>query len=184
VGGNQDLKVDVRVIAATNRDLKEEVKKGGFREDLFYRLNVLAVELPPLRERVGDIPLLAEYFAQRFASEFRKPVRGVHKDAMALLVSYSWPGNVREFRNSIERAVLLCEREQLSRDAFSTLEKGSTLSADIALPAEGINLEQLERSLVQQALERTKGNQTQAAKLLGLNRDQIRYRIEKFGLSR
>lgn len=184
VGGNQDLRVDVRVIAATNRDLKEEVKTGGFREDLFYRLNVLTVELPPLRERVGDIPLLAEYFTQRFADEFRKPVRGVDKEGLKLLTGYSWPGNVREFRNAIERAVLLCERHVLSRESFSSLNKGGALRDDIELPAEGVNLEQLERSLVVQALERTKGNQTQAAKLLGLNRDQIRYRIEKFGLSR
>jgi two-component system, NtrC family, response regulator AtoC len=182
VGGNLDLRVNVRVIAATNRDLKAEVKKGGFREDLFYRLNVLTVELPALRERVGDIPLLGEYFAQRFAEEFRKLVKGIDRDALELLKTYNWPGNVREFRNAIERAVLLAEGEMLTRQLFASLEKGAPLAADMALPAEGVNLEELERSLVTQALERTKGNQTRASKLLGINRDQMRYRIDKFGL--
>ena len=182
VGGNLDIKVDVRVIAATNRDLRKEIKQGGFREDLFYRLNVLSVELPALRERVGDIPLLGEYFVARFAEEFRKQVKGISKDVIDLLAAYPWPGNVREFRNAIERAVLLCERERLTRDLFAGLDKAAELSADLKLPAEGVKLDELERSLVVQALERTKGNQTRAAKLLGLNRDQIRYRIEKFGL--
>lgn len=183
VGGNNDIKVDVRVVAATNRDLQEEVKKGGFREDLFYRLNVLTVELPPLRERVGDIPLLGEYFAHRFSEEFRKPIKGFDKPAMKLLTEYSWPGNVREFRNAIERAVLLCDRESLCAESFGALNKPLELNGDITLPPAGVNLDDLERSLVVQALERTNGNQTQAAKLLGLNRDQIRYRIDKFGIS-
>jgi two-component system response regulator AtoC len=182
VGGNVDLHVNVRVIAATNRDLKARVKEGGFREDLFYRLNVLTVELPPLRERVGDIPLLGEYFAQRFREEFRKPVKGFDEKALDLLKAYAWPGNVRELRNAIERAVLLAEGEVLTRPLFASLEKGAAISTDMALPAEGVKLEDLERSLVAQALERTRGNQTRAAKLLGINRDQMRYRIEKFGL--
>ncbi|MCA8919970.1 MAG: sigma-54-dependent Fis family transcriptional regulator, partial [Planctomycetes bacterium] len=182
VGGNKDLKVDVRVIAATNRELQHEVKKGGFREDLFYRLNVLTVELPPLRDRVGDIPLLAEYFAHRFSEEFRKPIKGFDKPAIKLLTEYTWPGNVREFRNAIERAVLLCDREMLCVESFGALKKPVELDADLALPPAGVKLDDLERSLVVQALERTNGNQTQAAKLLGLNRDQIRYRIEKFHL--
>ena len=131
---------------------------------------------------MGDIPLLGEYFAQRFAEEFRKPIRGIDKPALKLLQEYPWPGNVREFRNAIERAVLLCEGEQLTAADFSNLAKGAGLSADFELPQGGIKLDELERSLVVQALERTKGNQTQAAKLLGINRDQIRYRIEKFGL--
>lgn len=182
VGGNRDLKVDVRVVAATNRILQEEVKNGAFREDLFYRLNVLTVELPPLRERVGDIPLLGEYFAHRFSEEFRKAVKGFDKDALELLQAYSWPGNVREFRNAIERAVLLCDRESLCSEAFSAIDSSTELNSDIVLPAGGVNLDDLEKRLVEQALERTDGNQTQAAKLLGLNRDQIRYRIDKFDL--
>ena len=182
VGGNNDQKVNVRVVAATNRNLQDEVKKGGFREDLYYRLNVLTIELPPLRERVGDIPLLGEYFAQRFSVDFRKPIQGFDKDALKLLQDYPWPGNVRELRNAIERAVLLCDRDQLCREAFAAIDKPAELHADMTLPPAGVNLEKLERSLVVQALERTKGNQTQAAKLLGINRDQMRYRIEKFGL--
>ncbi len=182
VGGNKDIRVNVRVVAATNRDLREEVKQGRFREDLYYRLNVMAVELPPLRERMGDIPLLAEYFAQRFSEEFRKPVKGLDPKALELLQIHPWQGNIREFRNAIERAVLLSDGEMLTRDLFSALERPGELSTEVALPQTGINLEDLERSLVVQALERTNGNQTRAAKLLGLNRDQIRYRIEKFGL--
>lgn len=182
VGGNHDIKVDVRVVAATNRNLQQEVSGGGFREDLFYRLNVLTVELPPLRDRVGDIPLLAEYFAHRFSEEFRKPIRGFDKMALGLLSEHVWPGNIREFRNTIERAVLLCDGEVLTPSDFSSLRKGAPLAADVELPQGGVNLDELERSLVIQALERTSGNQTQAAKLLGLNRDQIRYRIEKFNL--
>jgi two-component system, NtrC family, response regulator AtoC len=182
VGGNGDIHVNVRVIAATNRDLAEEVKRGRFREDLFYRLNVMSVELPPLRARVGDVPLLAEYFIQHFAAEFRKPPREIDRRALELLTTYPWPGNVREFRNAIERAVLLCDGEILTREDFPVLVTPSEVRGGIELPPGGICLEELERGLVVQALERANGNRTRAAKLLGLNRDQIRYRIDKFHL--
>ena len=183
VGGAQDVKVDVRVIAATNRSLQEEVKKGRFREDLFYRLNVMALELPPLRDRQGDVPLLVEHYIDNFNTEFRKKIRGVSPGAMAALRAYPWRGNVRELRNAVERAMLLAEGNELDESHFPMPSAAEgELSTGMGLPGEGINLEALERSLVVQALERSGWNQTKAATLLGLNRDQIRYRIEKFDL--
>ena len=183
VGGAQDVKVDVRVIAATNRSLQEEVKKGRFREDLFYRLNVMAVELPPLRDRKGDVALLVDHYIDSFNTEFRKKIRGVTPAAMTALQAYPWRGNVRELRNAVERAMLLAEGNELNDSHFPMLSASeSELSTAMGLPVEGINLEALERSLVVQALERSGWNQTRAATLLGLNRDQIRYRIEKFDL--
>jgi len=183
VGGVQDLKIDVRVIAATNRSLQEEVKKGRFREDLFYRLNVMAVELPPLRGRKGDVAMLVDHYVDLFNTEFRKKIRGVAPAAMAALQAYPWRGNVRELRNAVERAMLLAEGNELNESHFPMLSASEgELSTAMGLPGEGINLEALERSLVVQALERSGWNQTKAATLLGLNRDQIRYRIEKFDL--
>jgi DNA-binding NtrC family response regulator len=183
VGGAQDVKVDVRVIAATNRSLQEEVKKGHFREDLFYRLNVMSVELPALREHRADIPLLINHYVDIFNTEFRKKIRGVAPAAMQALQSYHWRGNVRELRNAVERAMLLAEGNELNESHFPMLTvSDAELSTGMGLPPEGINLEALERSLVVQALERSGWNQTRAATLLGLNRDQIRYRIEKFEL--
>ncbi len=181
VGGLTDIHVDVRVIAATNRNLDEEVKTGKFREDLFYRLQVMPVHLPALRERRGDIPLLAGYFVDRFNREFRKRVQGLRPATIALLSQYQWPGNIREMRNAIERAMLLADGDWLEPEDFTTLTRSVT-SAQFKLPPEGVNLEDLERQLVIQALERAGGNQTQAAQLLGINRDQVRYRLEKFGL--
>jgi transcriptional regulator with PAS, ATPase and Fis domain len=183
VGGLSDLRVDVRVVAATNRDLEEEVKANKFREDLFYRLQVMPIHLPPVRERKGDIPLLAGYFIDRFNREFRKRVRGLSPSATQLLQQYPWPGNVRELRNAIERAMLLIDREWLEPDDFTTLTR-TVAPTQFRLPAEGVNLEDVERQLLQQALERAGGNQTHAAQLLGINRDQVRYRIEKFGLGK
>ena len=181
VGGLTDIRVDVRVIAATNRNLEEEVKAGTFREDLFYRLQVMPVVLPSLRERRGDVELLAKFYISRFNGEFRKHVRGLSTAAQELLDRYTWPGNVRELRNAIERAMLLADRPQLEPQDFTTLTR--TVSAThFTLPAEGVNLEEVERQLVVQALERANNNQTRAAELLGLNRDQVRYRMEKFGL--
>ena len=181
VGGLTDIRVDVRVIAATNRDLDKEVKEGTFREDLFYRLQVMPVVLPSLRERRGDVELLAKFYITRFNGEFRKHVRGLSTAALELLDRYTWPGNVRELRNAIERAMLLADRPQLEPEDFTTLTR--TISAThFRLPAEGVNLDEVERQLVVQALERANNNQTRAAELLGLNRDQVRYRMEKFGL--
>ena len=185
VGGAADIKVDVRVIAATNRSLQDEVKKGHFREDLFYRLNVMAVPLPPLRDRRDDIPRLLQFYVDSFNLEFRKKIRGVTPGALKALQAYQWPGNVRELRIAIERAMLLTEGSELTESHFSMLTAADAeLSTGMGLPTTGLNLEELERSLVVQALERSGWNQTKAATLLGLNRDQIRYRIEKFKLEK
>jgi DNA-binding NtrC family response regulator len=184
VGGVADIRVDVRVIAATNRTLQDEVKKGRFREDLFYRLNVLPIVLPPLRARAEDVPALIAYFVDVYNAEFKKRVRGVTDEAMRRLQTYGWPGNIRELRNAVERAMLLVEGDMLTADQFPVVTSGPRLSEGVELPPTGIDLEQLERSLVVQALERCGWNQTRAATLLGLNRDQIRYRIEKFKLER
>jgi two-component system response regulator AtoC len=183
VGGAADVRVDVRIVAATNRDLEEEVRQGRFRSDLFYRLNVLPVAIPPLRARAEDVPLLVEYFIDRFNTEFRKNVLGASTAAYAALQHYAWPGNVRELRNLVERAMLLAERDRLEVRDFDGLTDRRESADPFELPAGGVDFEQLERSLVHQALRRCAGNQTQAARLLGLNRDQIRYRIEKFSLS-
>jgi two-component system, NtrC family, response regulator AtoC len=183
VGGAADIHVDVRVIAATNRNLEEEVAKGRFRSDLFYRLNVLPISLPPLRNHAEDVPLLVEYFIDAFNGEFRKRVLGASPAAYTALQRYGWPGNVRELRNVVERAMLLSDGERLEARDFATLTSTAGSGGDFELPANGVDLEQLERNLVIQALRRSNGNQTRAAALLGLNRDQIRYRIDKFGLT-
>jgi transcriptional regulator with PAS, ATPase and Fis domain len=184
VGGLTDIRVDVRVIAATNRNLDEEVQKGKFREDLYYRLNVLPIELPPLRERAEDISVLAKSFVAAFNQEFRKRVQGFEPDALQALQRYHWPGNVRELRNAVERAMLLAEGPTLTIAHFPMLATRPTGTQRFQLSPAGVNLEELERDLVVQALDQTHGNQTKAAALLGLNRDQIRYRIEKFSLGK
>ena len=185
VGGSADIRVDVRVIAATNRNLQEEVKQGRFREDLFYRLNVLPIVLPPLRDRADDIPRLVAFYVDVYNAEFKKKIRGVTPEAMEQIRRHPWPGNIRELRNAIERAMLLSDGPVLEASDFSaggavTMKLGEA----VELPAAGLDLEQLERSLVVQALQRTGWNQTKAAALLGLNRDQIRYRVEKFQLEK
>jgi two-component system, NtrC family, response regulator AtoC len=186
VGGAGDIRVDVRVIAATNRNLEDLVQQGKFRDDLYYRLNVLRVEVPPLRVREDDVALLAQHFIEVFSKEFKRPVHGMTRATEAVLKAYTWPGNVRELRNLVERAMLLCEGEMLQPSDFESLHPARSQSAaglsGFALPAEGVNLEEVEKSLVVQALERAGGNQTRAATMLGLHRDQIRYRVEKFGL--
>jgi two-component system response regulator AtoC len=181
VGGLTDIRVDVRVIAATNRNLEAEVEAGRFRADLFYRLQVMPVQLPSLRERRGDLPVLAAYFIDLYNREFRKRVRGLSPAAAKVLEQYQWPGNIRELRNAIERAMLLMDGEWLEPEDFSGLTRSVT-AAQFKLPPEGLNLEEVERQLLVQALERAGGNQTRAAELLGINRDQVRYRVEKFGL--
>jgi two-component system, NtrC family, response regulator AtoC len=182
VGGLADVRVDVRVVAATNRDLEKEVKSGKFREDLFYRLQVMPVVLPPLRERKGDVVRLANFYIDQFNREFRKKIQGLSPAAVSLLEQYQWPGNVRELRNAIERAMLLVDRSYLEPQDFTLTRSISPV--EFTLPPEGVRLEDVERQLLTQALERAGGNQTQAAQLLGINRDQVRYRIEKFGLAK
>jgi len=181
VGGLADLRVDVRVIAATHRDLEQLVQEGKFREDLFYRLQVMPIVLPALRERRGDIPLLVNYFVDRFNREFKKKVTHVSAAAMKVLEEYGWPGNIRELRNAIERSMLLIDGHTLEPSHLTMLAR-TVSNARFQLPPEGVKLEELERQLLVQALERSGGNQTQAGELLGINRDQVRYRIEKFSL--
>ncbi|MDQ3213698.1 MAG: sigma-54 dependent transcriptional regulator [Acidobacteriota bacterium] len=183
VGGAQDIHVDVRVVAATNRNLEEEVANGRFRSDLFYRLNVLPIRLPALREHPDDVPVLVKFFIDNFNTEFKKRITGISPSAEALLRGYGWPGNVRELRNVVERAMLLATANRLEPRDFGALTIARSSGDLFDLPAAGVSLEELERSLVVQALKRAGGNQTKAAALLGLNRDQIRYRIEKFGLA-
>jgi two-component system response regulator AtoC len=184
LGGSVDIRADVRIVAATNVDLQQAVRDGAFREDLYYRLAVLTVELPPLRDRSGDIERLVEHFVARFAREFHKRVERVSEGALAALAAHPWRGNVRELRNVVERAVLLGDRAVLGRSDFPPLDapEREEVSGVFTLPAAGVSLEAVERSLVVQALDRARGNRTVAASLLGLNRDQIRYRVAKFGL--
>jgi two-component system response regulator AtoC len=184
VGGAGDIRVDVRVIAATNLDLEEAVAQGKFREDLFYRLNVMQVQLPPLREHPSDIPLLLNFYIDQFNREFRKQVRGASPDALELLRGYRWPGNIRELRNAVERAMLLADGSWLEPEHFPMTVARRSADGRFDLPEDGVSLEQVERELVTQALQRTGWNHTKAAALLGLNRDQIRYRVEKFGLEK
>jgi two-component system, NtrC family, response regulator AtoC len=184
VGGASDIRVDVRVIAATNRNLEEEVRANRFREDLFYRLNVLPIKLPPLRAHVDDVPDLVSFYVDAYNREFKKTVRGASAAAMRALTSYGWPGNVRELRNAVERAMLLAEGEYLEPADFP-IATAATAGGHhkFELPPGGVDLDEVERSLVTQALERAGWNQSRAATLLGMNRDQIRYRVEKFGLT-
>ena len=184
VGGAADIGVDVRVIAATNQDLEQKARDGTFRKDLFYRLDVLPVRLPPLRDRAGDVPVLVRFFVDGFNREFRKRVEDIDPEAIEALQRHAWPGNVRELRNVVERGVLLSEGNRLTERDFPMLRPRDGSPTGVTLPPAGTNLEAIERDLVMQALERTGWNQTRAAALLGLNRDQIRYRIEKFALRR
>jgi len=184
LGGVTDVHVDLRVVAATNVDLEAAVREGRFRTDLFYRLNTFPIVIPPLRERIEDIPILVKSFVDRFNREFNKKVERIDDEALAVLERHPWPGNVRELRNAIERAMILGQPPvlRISDFAFSLADpqrrKGDRI---LELPAEGLDVEALERDLVRQALDRVQGNQSRAAQLLGMTRDQIRYRIEKYG---
>ncbi|MCW8140388.1 MAG: sigma-54-dependent Fis family transcriptional regulator [Planctomycetota bacterium] len=186
VGGRVDIRPDVRIIAATHRDLQQDIAEGRFRADLYYRLAVLSVHLPPLRDRADDIELLAKYFVDRFNREFHRSVRSVSRQALKMLQTHPWPGNIRELRNAIERAVLLSDGDELTIDHFQFIcppQQAGKKDGDFRLPPGGIVFQDLERELMVQALERARGNQTRAAELLGMTRDQIRYRIAKFKLN-
>ena len=185
VGGVHDIEVDVRVIAATNRNIDKLVEEGKFREDLYYRLNIIPVHLAALRQRGGDIMLLARHFAARFSGEFRKPITELRPDAEHKLMSYTWPGNVRELRNALERAVLLSKHDYLDAGDLvlgRATDQPTEAIAGLRLPPGGVDLARVEEQLVRQALDRTGGNQTHAAGLLRLSRDQLRYRLQKYGL--
>jgi DNA-binding NtrC family response regulator len=199
VGGLKDVPLDVRVIAASNRNLKADSEDGRFRLDLYYRLSIIQIEVPPLRNRGEDVLILAEHFIEHFKEQMRKRIRGITPEVAEVFRHYRWPGNVRELRNVIERVMILEDGDvitttylpgDLFSDATSTAPLEATdysppqataAAADplVSLPAEGIPLDQVEMSLVRQALERSGGNQTRAAELLGISRGQLRYRLKK-----
>ncbi len=211
VGGVRDIAVNVRVIAASNRDLERAVRDGQFRQDLYYRLAIISIFLPPLRERREDVLPLVEYFLERYNRRFRKSVRGITDPTRKLLLKHDWPGNVRELKNAIERAMILEDDEELNPDylpfavgqtnnpftAFEMSSRGgsapeapgaplpdSRTLPELRIPEGGTSLEAVERALVEMALQRANGNQTQAARLLDISRDALRYKLKKFGLMR
>jgi two-component system, NtrC family, response regulator AtoC len=203
VGGIRDMQVDVRVIAASNRDLEKAVREGQFRQDLYYRLAIIAIFIPPLRERKEDIQPLVDFFIERYNRKFKKSVRGITEDTRRLLLAHTWPGNVRELKNTIERAMIL-EEEPLLRPVylpFSVADSGGltvferTSSSDgghalpngrmlprLYIPEGGTSLEEVEHAMVELAMRQANGNQTHAAKLLDISRDALRYKLKKFGL--
>ena len=189
VGGNREEAIDVRIIAATNRDLGTAVERGGFREDLYYRINVIPIHLPPLRQRRDDIPLLADFFVKKCSREMGLPEKRVSPEAMHYLESYDWPGNVRELENAIERALALSAGETLTAEDVPSqlLSRVKQPAAGIYLPADGVELEefldQIRRQLMSEALDRTNGIQTQAAELLGVTFRSFRYYAKKLGLT-
>jgi two-component system response regulator PilR (NtrC family) len=191
VGGTEDIRVDVRIMAATNKELEEAVKEKRFREDLFYRLNVIQIKLPPLRDRREDIQILANHFLKKYSQELSKNISNISPEALQILLNYEYPGNVRELQNIIERAVALESSPDLTAHNLSSylseqplLRKGAI---DIEIPNEGIDLEKmvedLERTLLLKALDRTKGIKKKAAELLHINFRSMRYRLEKYGLN-
>ena len=185
VGGTTDLTVDARLVAATNRELATEVEEGRFREDLYYRLRVFPVEIPPLRHRREDIPDLARTFVDQYNAEFGKKVREISPEAMELLEKHPWPGNVRELKNVVERAVLLTEDDVLTVGSLPPEVRGERSGDSDLLPEfgpEGVDMEELERQLLIEALNRSGGNRTEAGRLLGLSRHQIRNRLKKYGV--
>jgi DNA-binding NtrC family response regulator len=187
VGGVKDIHVDVRVVATTNRDLAAAVEEGSFRLDLFYRLQVVPIVLPPLRERREDILMLTRHFMKVFNRQFRRNMTKISKEAQELLLRYDWPGNIRQLKNVVERAMILDDAEELLPEHLpAEIHAGPTRTALephwMKLPPDGVSLEEVERDLVVQALTSTGGNQVQAARLLGIGRDALRHRMKKFGL--
>ncbi|HZD92844.1 MAG TPA: sigma-54 dependent transcriptional regulator [Candidatus Sulfotelmatobacter sp.] len=187
LGGTKTLKVDIRMIAATNRDLRAALEEGTFREDLYYRLNVVPIDIPPLREHKEDVPDLVNHFLARFAAESEKPIEGITPAALAALMGYHWPGNIRQLENMVERAVALSSGPVIDVQDIhldSAPGKAGTAGAGASnnfLP-EGMTLEQWEDHMIQEALRRANGNKSQAARLLGLSRNALRYRLGKLGV--
>jgi len=188
LGGLKDINLDLRVITATNKNLREAVKEGAFRQDLYFRLNVIQISIPPLRERPEDILPMARFFIEHYNRKFRRQIEGITPAAERLLLTHSWPGNVRELRNAVERAMILEDTSQLT-PASLPVSLASPGSGDgmlphlaFQIPDEGISLEDNERMLLARALEKTGGNQTQAARLLSITRDTLRYKMKKFNL--
>ncbi len=189
VGGVQHLSLNAAIVAATNRDLAAEVKAGRFREDLYFRLHVVPVRIPPLRERRTDIPALVDHMLDQLNVRFSKTITGVDNEAMAMLRAWNWPGNVRELRNVVERAAIFCTDPVVRPEHLPSeirfaerLAPAAVEGCPFVLPDEGVDLEAVDRGLLLQALDRTGGNQSQAARLLGISRYALRYRMEKYDL--
>ncbi|MDP4116502.1 MAG: sigma-54 dependent transcriptional regulator [Bacteroidota bacterium] len=188
LGGEKEISVNVRILAATNKNLEDEVRKGNFREDLFYRLNVARITIPPLRERKEDIAMFVFSFLKEFALKFNKTINGIDKSAMDFLESYPWKGNIRELKNVIERAVLLAEDLELKEKHFHFLADNahtSNISQDkfiLKIPSKGIEIDVVLKELILKTLKITGGNQVKAAKILGLSRSKLRYRMEQLGI--
>jgi two-component system response regulator PilR (NtrC family) len=189
VGGNRDEAVDVRIIAATNRDLHVEAMEGRFREDLYYRLNVIQIPLPPLRVRREAIPLLVQHFVEKYATDLDKSIAGISDEAMEKILQHDFPGNVRELENTIERAVALTRSETIPADVLpAAILRPEPRGSVSLLPAEGAQLDEIladyERGLIREALSRTAGVKKRAAKLLGVTFRSFRYRLDKLGIER
>ncbi len=180
VGGNQTIKVDVRVITATNRDLLQRVKDGLFREDLYYRLNVVSIEVPPLRTRASDIPLLASHFLAKYARDNDKSIEGFSDDALACLANYDWPGNVRELENAIERAVVVCKSSRIGVEDFTASIATAQKRPDGMPAIPGATMADLERFAVLKTLEHTGGSTSRAAEILGISPRTIQYRLQQY----
>jgi DNA-binding NtrC family response regulator len=185
VGSNKTLTADVRLITATNKNLDTLVKAGSFREDLYYRLNVVEIRLPPLRERAGDIPLLAQTFLAEFSREMSKNVKDFTADALEALIQYSWPGNVRELRSALERAVVLCRGDRISvRELPPAIRSGGTAGAGTAplLASNNLTVEEAEKQLIIRALKEADGNRTAAAKKIGMSRRTLHRKLHEYHL--
>ncbi len=184
LGGSQTIQVDVRLVAATHKDLNRMVEEGTFRQDLFFRLSVVPIELPPLRDRTEDIPVLADFFLKRYAEKNKKDIKGFHPQTLILLGRYSWPGNIRELENTIERAVILCPGEQITPRELppQMLPDDFQPGGDADLNRGGLTLKDMEREAIRATLEQTGGNRSQSAKLLGIARQTLLNKIKEYGL--
>ncbi|HUB83829.1 MAG TPA: sigma-54 dependent transcriptional regulator [Bryobacteraceae bacterium] len=183
VGGSQEVRVDVRVIAASHVNLQQAVSEGKFREDLYYRLNVIEIRIPPLRERREDVPLLARHFLERLSHELGKDIRDISEGALKLLMDYNWPGNVRELENSIERAIVTCKNHELTEDSFAFLALNGGVGRVWAPPA-GMSLQEMEKVLIVSTLQRTNGNIKESAGILGIDRSTLYEKIKRYEIPR
>ncbi len=186
VGGTKEIHIDTRIISASSRNIETCISEGTFREDLYYRLNVASITLPPLRDRKEDVILLAEHFLKSYNTEFKKNLKGITNKLKTKLLEHSWPGNVRELKNAIERAVLFENSDLLTCDNISLLDNLATPSNNhtvIQIPNDGLSLVDIEKSLIEQALIKTNRNQTRAAKLLNISRETLKYRMKKFNIN-
>jgi two-component system, NtrC family, response regulator HydG len=183
VGGNETIQVDTRIIAASNRDLEDEIRAGRFREDLYYRLNVVQINVPPLRQRREDIPALANFFAQHYIAKNRRPIRGLTAYALDLLTQYEWPGNVRELENTIERAVILTRGDVIGPEALPEAIQAAGRSAGPPArePGAGRSLKEVEKEMILRTLDETDGNRTRAARLLGISRRSLQLKLKEYG---